>query len=173
MNNQQAQQLIYKNDQLISQAIQSVELVIPGVAVTGQTATTFSFTDQPYLRPDMAYIQAIECFTLASITNAPMSGNALPSLAVMQKSFLTLYGSVPGVKQGNEIVQRMPLLRLNNMQNATPDPFSRNLVRFRDLQVDWTKSFVTMPTGPGNTVNWSFVFDVYFNFVPGTLMNDY
>jgi hypothetical protein len=121
----------------------------------------------------MAYIQAIEYYTLASITNSPISGTALPTLAISQKTSITIYGSVPGVKQGNQIIQQLPVLRLNNMQNATPDPFAQQIMKFKDLEVDWTKTMLNIATVPGNTVDMAFVFGVYFNFAPGSLMNEF
>lgn len=165
---------------IFSDAYQAVEVVIPGVA-GGQLGTQFNFPDLPYLRPNMAAIQAIEVYTLATQTNGPISGNPLPSLAVMQKSVITLYGGIDGVKQGNQIIQQMPLLRLNNIQNATPDPFSTNMMRFNNLQVDWTKSFIQLASAPANTVSWSYFFGIYFNFIdpnavpgqPMSLMNNY
>jgi hypothetical protein len=160
------------NNNIISDAYQAVEVRLPGVAA-GQTQTQFSFPDLPYLRPRMAWIQAMEVYTLASITNSPISGTALPSLAIMQKTAITIYGSVPGVKQGNEIYQRMPILRLNNMQNATPDPFAQQIIKMNDLEIDWTKTMLTIATTPGNTTDMAFVFGVYFNFQPGSHMNEF
>lgn len=156
-------------------AYQVAEVQLPaGAGSTAQTGQTFPFPDLPYLRPLMAYIQAIEVYTLASVTNSPVSGTALASLAIMQRSSLTLYGGVAGVKQGNQIIQQMPLVRLNNMQNATPDPFSLNMMMLNDMQVDWTKSFVNVNPVPNNTTNMVFLFGIYFNFNPGSgLMNSF
>jgi hypothetical protein len=67
----------------------------------------------------------------------------------------------------------MPVLRLNNLQNATPDPFARTMMKFRDMSVDWTKSFIQIASSPNNTTDIAFVFGVYFNFKPGSLMNDF
>lgn len=170
-----------QNNNIIADAYQCVEVRLPGVAA-GQTQTQFNFPDLPYLRPRMAYIQAIEYYTLASVTNSPVSGTALPSLAISQKSSLTIYGSVVSVdrngqptyvKQGNQIVQQLPLLRLNNLQNATPDPFANQIFKMRDLEVDWTKTFVQIATAPNNTTDMAFCFGVYFNFQPGSLMNEF
>ncbi len=161
------------NNNIIADAFQAVEVRLPGVVSTGQQQTQWSFPDLPYLRPNMAFIQAIEYYTLASITNSPVSGTALPSLGISQKTSITIYGSIPGVKQGNQIIQQMPVLRLNNMQNATPDPFAQQIMKFRDLQVDWTKTMLTIASAPANTTDMAFVFGVYFNFAPGSLMNQY
>jgi hypothetical protein len=164
-------QLLFMN-QIISDGQQGVEVTIPGVA-GGQSGTDFAFPDLPYLRPDRAKIKAIEVFTLASISNGPVSGNVLPSLAKMQAMSLTLYGGVlvptpDGMRMspGTELIRQIPLLRFNQMQNATPDPFNRNIVMLKDMLVDWTKSKVSIKgTTPANTVNWAVVFNVYYDII--------
>ena len=160
------------NNNIIADAFQAVEVKLPGVG-SGQTQQQFNFPDLPYLRPNMAYIQAIEVYTLASVTNSPISGTALVSLPIMQKTALTIYGGVPDVKQGNEIIQRMPILRLNNLRNAATDPYAQQIMKFRDLQIDWTKTMLTIANSPGNITDMAFVFGVYFNFAPGSLMNQF
>ena len=163
------------NNNILADAFQVAEVQLPsGAGGTAQNNQQFNFPDLPYLRPLMAYIQAIEVYTLASVTNGPLSGTALASLAIMQRSSLTLYGGITGVKQGNQLIQQMPLVRLNNLQNATPDPFAQNIMILNDMQVDWTKSYVNVNPVPGNTTNMVFLFGIYFNFNPKSgLMNSY
>lgn len=161
------------NNNIIADAYQAVEVRIAGIAATGQTQTQWSFPDLPYLRPNMAFIQAIEYYSVNAITFSPVSGTANVSLAIAQKTAVTLYGGIEGVKQGNQIVQQMPILRLNNMQDAVTSPFSHGMMKFRDLQVDWTKSMLNIASAPANTTDMAFVFGVYFNFAAGSLMNDY
>ena len=154
---------------IFADAYQVAEVQLPaGSGGTAQQGQTFNFPDLPYLRPLMAYIQAIEIYTLASVTNSPISGTPLASLAITQRSSVTFYGGVAGVKQGNQIIQQMPLVRLNNLQNQTPDPFAQNVLILQDMQVDWTKSFVTVNPVPGNTTNMVFLFGIYFNFNPSS-----
>lgn len=147
-------------------AFQLVEIVLPA-NTTGQK---FNFNDLPYLRPDAAGIVAIETYTPNSLTSSPVSGNALPTITVMKTASLTLYGGINDpvtgkpIKQGNQIIQQVPVLRLNSMQNASTDPFNRNLFLLSNLSVDWTKSYVELTAAPGNTNAASFVFGVYFNF---------
>lgn len=160
-----------KMDKILSDGIIGVEIRVAGVAETGSTQTQFNFNDQPYLRPDMASIQAIEVMTANSIATSPLSGTPLVPLNVMQKAFLTLYGSVPGVERGNEVIQRIPLLRFNTMQNVSTDPFSRIIIHLNDMSVDWTKSFVSLSTAAGNTVDNAFAFNVYFNYRNGNQMH--
>lgn len=160
------------NNNIIADAYQAIEVRLPGVS-GGNTQTQFSFPDLPYLRPNMAYIQALEFYTLASISLSPVSGTPLVSLGIAQKTALTIYGGIAGVKQGNQIVQQMPVLRLNNLQNATPDPFAQQIMKFKDLQIDWTKTTLNLGSAPENTTDMAFVFGCYFNFQPGSLMNDF
>lgn len=159
------------NNNIIADAYQAIEVRLPGVATTGQTGQQWNFPDLPYLRPRMAYIQAIEYYTLAAQTLSPVSGTALVSLGISQKTSITIYGSIPNVKQGNQIVQQMPVLRLNNIQVGTADPFAQQIMKFKDLEIDWTKTFLSIASAPANVTDMAFVFGVYFNFKPGSLMN--
>jgi len=150
-------------------AYQAVEIQIAGVS-GGQTGTQFNFPDLPYLRPNSADIVAVELYTINTLTNSTVSNTATASIAIMKTAALTLYGGILNpengepVKQGNEIIQRVPALRLNNIQNASTDPFSRNIFLLNNMQVDWTKSFISLSAAPANTTNISFCFGVYFNF---------
>ena len=145
-------------------AYQAAEIIIQGVS-GGQTGNTFPFPDLPYLRPANALIKGIEIYTINTITKSPLSGTSLATAANLQTAFLTLYGGVENVKQGNEIIQRLPLYALNRIQNATPDPFVRNIFKLASMQVDWTKSNVYFQTAPGNTSNIAVVFGIYFDFI--------
>jgi hypothetical protein len=145
-------------------AVQAVEIIIQGVS-GGQTQQNFPFPDLPYLRPANARIKGIEILTINTITKSPLSGLALATAANLQTCFLTLYGGIPGVMQGNEIVQRLAVNRLNVVQNATPDPFVRGVFPLRNMQVDWTKSNIYFQTAPGNTTTIAVVFNVYFDFL--------
>jgi hypothetical protein len=145
-------------------AFQAVEIIIQGVS-GGQSGQTFSFPDLPYLRPSNARIKAITLYTINTITKSPLSGTPLATIANMQTGFLTLYGGVEGVKQGNEIIQKVPLFELNTIQNASTDPFNRKVFKLNSMQVDWTKCNVNFQTAPGNTTNIAVVFGVYFDFI--------
>jgi hypothetical protein len=136
----------------------------------GQTGTQFNFPDLPYLRPNSANIVAIEYYTVNTLTNGTVSNTASASIAIAKTASLTIYGGIKNpvtglpVKSGNEIIQRVPVLRLNNIQNASTDPFSRNIFLLNDLQVDWTKCFISLSAAPANTTNICFCFGVYFNY---------
>lgn len=145
-------------------AVQTVEVIVAGTA-SGQTQQTFSFPDLPYLRPANARIKGIEILTIGTITKSPLSGLAVSPAANLQTCFLTLYGGLDGVIQGNELVQRLAVNRLNVVQNSTPDPFVRSVFPLNSMQVDWTKSNIYFQTAPNNTTTFAVVFNVYFDFI--------
>jgi hypothetical protein len=144
-----------------------------GAGATAQTQTQWSFPDLPYLRPLMAYIQALEFYAVAAVTNSPVSGTPNVTLTIAQKTSITIYGGIEGVKQGNQIVQQMPLVRLNNMQDGVVSPFAQQIMKFNDLQIDWTKTMLNIASAPANTTDMAFCFGVYFNFKAKSLMNDF
>lgn len=133
-----------------------VELKIPGVG-GGQTATSFSFLDQPFLRPDVATIVSIVNLTDGSITGSPVSNGTLASISIVKTASLTL------VSAGFEVVKQQPLALLNIVQNSATDPFVRQPVQYSDLRVDWTKSRVELTAAPANTADRYIVFGVYYN----------
>ena len=165
---------MYRSTDIIADAYQGIEVRLPAGAGGGaQTQTQWSFPDLPYLRPKMAYIQALEFFAVGAVTNSPVSGTANVTLAIAQKTSITIYGGIEGVKQGNQIVQQMPLVRLNNIQDAVVSPFAQQIMKFNDLQIDWTKTMLNIASAPGNTTDMAFCFGVYFNFNSKSLMNDF
>ena len=154
---------------LIYDAFQACEILIAGVA-GGQTSQQFNFPDLPYMRPNSADIVAIELFTINSLTAGTVSNTPTAPIAIMRTASLTLYGGIKSpvnkleIKQGNQIIQQMPALRLNTMQNASTDPFNRNIFLLNKMSVDWTKSFIQLSAAPANATNICFCFGVYFNF---------
>lgn len=131
-----------------------VEISVPGVASTGQTGTRWNFPDLPKLR--YTSLQALQVYTIATMTIAP-SGQALASLAILQKSYLVLYSND---RQDN---YNIPLLTLNSIQDAVPSPFQRGLYEFSGQKATWDKSYITIASAPANTVNFSFCFGIYYN----------
>lgn len=150
-------------------AYQAIEVTIPGMS-GGQTGTIFNFQDQPYLRPDSADIVAIETYTINTLTNGTVSGTPVASVAITKTASLTLYGgkndtaSGRPIKQGNQIIQAVPVLKLNNIQNASTDPFTREIFKLNEIVVDWTKSYVQLSAAPANTTNICLCFGIYFNW---------
>lgn len=163
------------NPYIKSDAFQAVEVRLPGVSGGGQTQTQFNFPDLPYLRPKMAWIQAIEFYTVGSTPYSMVSGTATVTAAIAARTSLTVYGSVPNVKQGNQIIQQIPIVRLNAMQAAAaPEPFSQSIMLLNDLEIDWTKTYLQVVGGaPANTTDLAYCFGVYFNFKPGSQMNEF
>jgi len=131
-----------------------VEINVPGVASTGQTGTRWNFPDLPKLR--YTSLQALQVFSIATLTIAP-SGQALASTAILQKSYLVLYSND---RQDN---YNVPLLSLNCIQDASNTPFQRGLYEFSGQKATWDKSYISIASAPANTVNFSFVFGIYYN----------
>lgn len=158
--------MVLSENSLTYDAVQSVEITLPA----GTTGTKFNFPDLPYLRPEAAFIKGIQVLTPGTITNGPVTGNALATIAVMKTASLTLYGGISDpqtgrpIKQGNQIIQQVPVLTMNNIQNSATDPFNRNIFLLRGMQVDWTKSFIELAAQPGNVAAASFTFIVYFDW---------
>jgi hypothetical protein len=131
-----------------------VELLVPGVA-GGQTQTQFSFPDLPKLR--WTALMALETFAVDTLTVSP-NNVALPSAAILQKSYLVLYSNE------RQDLFRIPLISLIRTQATTgaSAPFVRSLPEFSGQKITWDKSYVTIASAPANTTNISFVFGVYY-----------
>ena len=132
-----------------------VELLVPGVAVGGQTQTQWSFPDLPKLR--YTALMALETFAVDTLTVSP-NNVALPSAAIMQKSYLVLYSNE------RQDLFRIPLISLARTQaTSTPSaPFVRSLPEFSGQKITWDKSYITIASAPANTTNFSFCFGVYY-----------
>ena len=129
-----------------------VEVVVPGVAVTGQSGTIWSFPDLPKLR--YTSLLAISTYTPNNISATP-AGNTPASTAILQKSFLVLYAD------DRQDLYRIPMTDLNRTQAST-DPFIRQLYEFSGQQVTWDKCYVQVASAPGNTTNVSFCFGIHY-----------
>ena len=158
--------MVLSESSLNYDAAQSVEIVLPA----GTTGQKFNFPDLPYLRPDSARIKAIQILTPGTLTNGPVSGAALATITVLKTASLTLYGGVTNpangvpIKQGNQIIQQVPVLTMNNIQNSATDPFNRNIFLLRGMEVDWTKSFIELSAAPANAAAASITFIVYYDW---------
>ena len=129
-----------------------VEIVVPGIAVSGQSGTIWSFPDLPKLR--YTSLLALSIYTPSNITVTP-AGNTPMTVANIQKSFLVLYAD------DRQDLYRIPLTDLNRTQAST-DPFVRQLYEFSGQQVTWDKCYVQMGSAPGNTTNLSFCFGIHY-----------
>ena len=132
-----------------------VELLVPGVAVTGQTQTQWGFPDLPKLR--YTSLLAMETFGIDTITASP-NNVATPTAAILQKSYLVLYSNE------RQDLYRIPLVSLVRTQATTgaSTPFVRALYEFQGQKVTWDKSYVSIASAPANTANFSFIFGVYY-----------
>jgi len=132
-----------------------VELLVPGVAVTGQSQTQWNFPDLPKLR--YTSLLAMESFAVDTVTVSP-NNVAAPTAAIMQKSYLVLYANE------RQDLYRIPLVSLIRTQaTSTPSaPFVRALYEFQGQKVTWDKSYISIASAPGNTTNFSFIFGVYY-----------
>lgn len=137
-----------------SQKYELVELVVSGIASTGQTQTRWNFPDLPKLR--YTALQAISFFTAGSLTASPLNNPLLPT-TVLAKSYLVLYAN------DRTDLYRIPVLEMNRMQNSSTDPFARGLFEFNNQKVTWEKSYIEIASAPANTVNQSFLLGVYYS----------
>lgn len=129
-----------------------VEIQVPGVAVTGQSGTIWSFPDLPKLR--YTSLLALSIYTPSNLTVTP-AGNTPITTAIIQKSYLILYA------EDRQDLYRIPLTDLNRTQAST-DPFVRQLYEFSGQAVTWDKSYVQIGSAPANTTNLSFCFGIHY-----------
>ena len=129
-----------------------VEIIVPGIAVSGQTGTVWSFPDLPKLR--YTSLLAMSTYTVNNMTVTP-AGNTPATAAQLQRSYLVLYAD------DRQDVYRVPLTDLNRTQVST-DPFIRQLYEFSGQQVTWDKCYIQMGTAPANTSNFSFCFGIHY-----------
>lgn len=130
-----------------------VEIPVPGIAVSGQTQTLWSFPDLPKLR--YTALQAMTVYTPGTMTATP-SNFAPVTTAILQRSYLVLYANE------RQDLYRIPLLELNRFQNNSNDPFVRQLFEFPGQKVTWDKSYIQIASAPGNTTNLAFCFGIYY-----------
>lgn len=147
---------------------EQIELLIP----TGSTATKFNFPDMPQLRSDVTkdvIIRGIEAFTIEAMP-LDFNNNALPPLAELKKASLTLYIN------GEESIFRLPVIKLVNTysdNSAAPANWYAEINQFSNIQVDWTKSYISTPVAFASTP-WAFCFGItYMRLAPGTMQQIY
>jgi hypothetical protein len=127
---------------------EAVEINVPN----GSSLTRYYFPDLPQLH--QAKIQNLQIYTAATLSASPLTGSALPTLADMKKSFLTLY-------QGDlQVIYNIPLLAFNNIVDGST-PYIFELPNINDISISWTKSFVSLPTAL-STTNVAYSFGIYY-----------
>ena len=121
---------------------------------SGSTLTRFYFPDLPQLRN--AKIEAIQTYIAGAISLTPLTGSTPVTAADAKKSFLTLY-------QGDlQLIYNIPILAFNNIQEgAAPTSFVFELPSMNDIDISWTKSFVSLPSALATT-NVAYSFGVYY-----------
>jgi hypothetical protein len=143
--------------------------VLAGVAGALNNLTKFNVPDQPQLRTDQdadIIIQAIETFDILGISLSP-NNNPVASTAVLLQTYLTLY------IQGEESVYRVPLNQIKRINSeGAAVPYQRDLQAFKNIQVDWTKSYFSTPTPytAGIFPAFSFLLGVHYMKLPPKTM---
>jgi hypothetical protein len=127
---------------------EAVEINVP----SGSTLTRFYFPDLPQLRN--AKIEAVQVYVAGAISATPLTGSTPVTLADAKKSFLTLY-------QGDlQLIYNIPLVGLIDINDGT-SPYVFQLPSMNDIDISWTKSFVSLPTALATT-NVAYSFGVYY-----------
>lgn len=138
---------------------QLVEIISPGIA-GGNNATKIQFQDQPYLRNKQ--ITGIEVINGADMTTSP-TGKTIVTNAQMKLSYLTLYlNDVNNPKNVGEWIQNVPFTLMHRVQNASSDPFVRQMYEMQGQVIYWEKCFISLASSLANTADVSFLFNVYF-----------
>lgn len=154
--------------------MQNVEVYVQN---NNDTQSLFNFPDQPQLR--WAKLWYIETFCISDMTVTP-SNHALVTYANMLKSYLILncqdLDSTPA--SGNnqnakipmgEYINYLPLVTMHRVQQGT-NAFTRQLYFFNGMAIDWSKSKVFIPGGPGVS-DFSWMFNVWYSSGPMNLHN--
>ena len=134
---------------------QALEIRVPGVTAPGQTIQTWGFGSQDFLRDKL--IVAIEVYTENAITGGPLTGTTVCTTTNLRKASLVLQ------QDGVQVVQRVPLVRLNNV-TASTDPYSRTVFTVNETIIDWQNSSVQFNAAPLNTTDFVVVFGVYWKY---------
>lgn len=157
---------------------QLIEVINTGVAATGNQSTKIQFPDQPYLRGKQIF--GLEIFTYDDFPLTPSNRSVIPYY-VAQKSFLTLYSDdIENTGNVGEWIQSVPFMVLHRMQSqntttgaantgggsatatTTPNTFGRSMFLLQGQRIIWEKSYISLASAVGNTVDVSFLVQVYF-----------
>jgi hypothetical protein len=143
--------------------IETIELVIPA----GSTATKFNFGDIPQLRSDVTkdiIVRSIESYDVVSMP-IDFNGNPVITEANLLNCFLTLY------VEGEESIFRVPLVKLFNIfSNTATAQFTEEQNQFENLQVDWTKSYISLAVPFAALPQFAIILSVsYQRLKPGTM----
>jgi hypothetical protein len=138
---------------------QLVELKIYGIA-GGNTGTNFQFQDQPYLRNKK--ITGLESFVVSEVPVSP-TGSAVVDPTEFVKGYLTLYtNDIKDPKSVGEWIQNVPMCVLHRVQNEVTTAFVRIPYILAGQTIIWDKSYIRLTSPLNNSVDKSFIFNVYF-----------
>jgi hypothetical protein len=143
--------------------IETIELIIPA----GSTATKFNFGDIPQLRSDVTkdiIIRSIETYDVVAMPT-DFNGNPVIAEADLLNCFLTLY------IEGEESIFRLPLIKLFNIfSNSGTAQWTEELNQFENLQIDWTKSYISLAVPFVDEGQFAIILSVsYQRLKPGTM----
>lgn len=141
------------------------EIQIPAAAQAGKT---FTFKSQQQLQTVMGdqrvIVEAMETYSSAALTRSPItSTNPVAAAADILNAVLTLqFGTFQGVAQ-------FPLASLcriiPNPNSYTPAVYELTL--FREMyKIDWTKSYITLVNTAPTVTAFSYVFNVFYDYLP-------
>ena len=88
----------------------------------------------------------IQLYTVEQIPNAPLSGNALVSAAVLKTGFVTLVDD-----KGAELLKQMPLALFNTLKfdlNTSTNIYETNAKGLTGKKINWTKSYIRFTAAP-------------------------
>lgn len=142
-----------------------VEIKIPA---GGQPNAQYPFETQQQLQTIMGdqrvIVEGIETYSNAALTNSPLTtANPVAAPADIKNATLTLqFGTFQGIAQ-------FPLASLCRIIPDTGNysPAVRDLVLFREMfRIDWTKSYITLTAAAPTVTAFSYVFNVYYDYLP-------
>lgn len=140
---------------------QLVELVV-GANIT-QNNSDIYFQNQPQLQSISGGVQVFACgievYNVNDISASPLTaGNAVASVADLANATLTLSVNT------NYQFLKLPLNAMHRNSSAAGGSSVQDLFLLNDiLQIDWSKSFVTVVAAPG-AVPFSYLFGVYYRY---------
>lgn len=141
---------------------QSVELQVPGVAVTGNSQTNFQFTPQTFLQDKPTL--SIETFCADDVTTSPL-GNAIITIAQLKTAYINFYFQDPKKPgRAGEYIKQRPLITFHRVHAGNTNAFVWEIPKMVGQIIVWEKSSIIIPTAFANTTNLSFLFDVSYEF---------
>jgi len=130
------------------------EVVIPA----SSTATNFFFPDMQNLRNTQTW--GLQVYSSEQLPNAPISGNALVTAAVLRTGFVTLVDD-----KGAELLKQMPLLLFNTLKfdvSTSTNIYETNAKGLTGKKINWTKSYIRFTAAPATGANTSVICSISY-----------